>query len=333
MIARWTTRSPCKRHCTAIVTAVGATLTGAEARAISAAPTQNPEAYRLYLQGEEYRQRPDALRQELESAGRLYERALLLDSTFALAYASLSNVHGLLYWFGYDPYPSRVELQRRAAEAAIRSAPELPQAHWAMGMVHYWGERDFSRALSELTSAAKALPGSAELWSYVGYLNRRLGNWDAVLEAFAKASALDPRDPLLFSDLGGNTLHFLHRYAEANSVNNRALELAPEAHGARLNRAQIHLVWHGELDSMRSTLEGGPEDYGMLGSADLWRAKMALWQRQPERILALLSPPGTVTFEAQKEYSPGRLCTRAGRISCFTTALQQPTTSHIALIR
>jgi TolB-like protein len=120
-----------------IVTAVGATLTDAEASAIAAAPTDNAEAYRLYLQGEEYRRRPGLLQENLEIARQLYERALELDPEFALAYVSLSFVHGSTYWEGYDPYPSRLEFQRVAAEAALRLAPELPQARWAMAMAVY----------------------------------------------------------------------------------------------------------------------------------------------------------------------------------------------------
>jgi len=73
-----------------IVAAVGATLTSTEANAIAAAPTQDAEAYQLYLQGRDYQRRAGWSRSNLESAQQLYERAVALDSTFALAHAALA---------------------------------------------------------------------------------------------------------------------------------------------------------------------------------------------------------------------------------------------------
>ena len=290
-----------------IVAAVGAVLTGAEATAIKTVPTQNAEAYRLYLQGEEYRGRPGEFQQDLESAEVLYERALSLDSTFALAYASLSIVHGDLHWLGHDPYESRVERQREAARAALRFAPDLPQAHWAMGMVHYWGERDFARALPELTAAAEALPGAAELWEYVGYVHRRLGDWDDALATFHKVAVMSPRRAQLFYDLGGQTMMFLRRYEVAITTFDRALELAPDLAQADLRRAIVYVLWQGRLDSLGALLERRPGDYAGGGTATMWRARLALWKRSPETLLAILGVADTITFRAQNQYEPAWL--------------------------
>ncbi len=290
-----------------IVTAVGATLTDAEATAIATAPTDNAEAYRLYLQGEEYRLRPGYLQRNFEVAQQLYERALELDPEFVLAYASLSAVHGRMYWFGYDPYLSRAESQRAAAEAALSLAPELPQARWARGMAHYFDERDFAKALEEFTLAVEGLPGSSELWRYVGLAHRRLGHWDQALAAYETATELDPRDASVLYDLGGNTFRFLRRYEDAVVAYNRALELAPDFADPQLRKALTYVLWRGQLDSLRNLLERGPETYGARGSRDLWRVRLALWERKPDVVLALLGEPELVTFERQMEYTPGLL--------------------------
>jgi TolB-like protein len=136
-----------------VVVAVGATLGSAERHALAQAPTADAEAYRLYLQGREYRQRPGWVRQNWEIAQQLFERALELDSEFALAYAALSEVHGRMHWFRYDTSPERVARQRETAETALRLAPEAPEARMAMGLWHYWGRRDYADALRELDVA------------------------------------------------------------------------------------------------------------------------------------------------------------------------------------
>ena len=287
-----------------VVAAVGAALAGDEAGALAAAPTQNGEAYRLYLQGEEYRRRPGNERQNFEIAEQLYEQAVSLDSTFAIAYTALADVHGQLYWL-YGLRPARLESERAAAEAARRLAPDLPQTRWAMGMVYYH-EQDFRRALKELTAAAEGLPGSAELWTYVGYAHRRLGQWDQALASFERATTLDPRDAGLMANIG-ETFLYLHRYRDAIGALNRALELAPDQWAAHLTRARTYLLWQGELDSLRQTLAGG-EDFAFWGSNTLWSARLALWERRPDRVLALLGPtPAAVTFEAQMAYEPALL--------------------------
>ncbi len=289
-----------------VVTAVGATITDAEASALAMVPTNNSEAYRLYLQGEQYRSRPSRLQQDLESAEQLFERALELDPDFAMAYASLSNVHATMLWLAYDPYPSRMELTRVTAEAALRLAPELPQARTAMGNMYY-NQRDFVKALEEHSAAAAGLPGSAEMWMGVGYTHRRLGNWDQALAAFEKATALNPRDAEILQDLGGMTLLYLHRYDEAIAAFDRALELAPDFAIARLNRALTYLHWRGQLDTLRSLVERGPENYSEDGSRKLWSVRLAFWERDPNVILALLGEPEGVTFQAQQSFEPGLL--------------------------
>jgi serine/threonine protein kinase/tetratricopeptide (TPR) repeat protein len=290
-----------------VVTAMGAALTETEVSAITAAPTDNPEAYLLFLQGEEYRTRAGYTKQDLEIAQQLYERALVMDPTFALAYASLSQVHAMMYWLRYDPSATRLERQRDAAEAALGLAPDLPQTRWAMGLVYYYGERDYARALEELTAAVARLPGSGELRAWVGYAHRRLGNWDEALAAFEMATAIDPRDALIIGGGSGHTLAFLHRYGDAIATYDRALRLAPDAWALQLSRARAYLGWRGELDTLRSTLLRGPEDYGPGGSRDLWQVQLAFWEREPDTMLALLAEPEVVTFEDQGSYGPGLL--------------------------
>jgi serine/threonine protein kinase len=137
-------------------------------------PTANAEAYQLYLQGHEYFRRPGLLRENLESAQQLYERALALDPEFALAYADLSDVHSEMHWSRYDPSAERVAQQREAAEAALRLAPELPRAHHVMGVWHYRGERDYARALVEYDLAARGMPNDPYIWFDMGAVHRRL---------------------------------------------------------------------------------------------------------------------------------------------------------------
>jgi tetratricopeptide (TPR) repeat protein len=292
-----------------IVTAVGAALGATGRRALAEPPTASAEAYRLYLQGLEYHGRAGYVRQNFESARQLYERAVALDPGFALAYAKLSEVYGLLHWFRYDPEASRVSQQREAAETALRLAPDLPHAHRAMGLAHYWGRRDYHAALEEFTLALDGLPNDAWLVTVTGYVHRRLGNWDAALAAFEEATHLDSRDATLFLDLGGITLQFVRRYADAVQAYAHALSLAPDYHEADARRAWTHVYRHGRLDSLRAALERIPPDadLGALGTRTTQLVHLLHWEREPDRLLQAVATTRQAVFERHLAFLPASL--------------------------
>ncbi len=284
-----------------IVTAVNAVLSSDEQQELATVPTVNAEAYRLYLQGREYETRPGFQRQNLEIAQRFYERAIALDPDFALARALLSTVHGVMFFFGYDPTAARARRQREEAEEALRLAPDLPQAHAAMGLVHYWGRRDYPKALEEVRIALESAPNDSWLWYFLGALNRRLGNWDEVEAAYEKATALNPRDADLFRDLGGNTFHHLRRYADAVRALDRALSVAPDYYEADVARAWTYVDWLGALDSVRSVLRRLPRDadLGAGGTRAQHHARLLLLERQADSLLHLLARTPADVFEQQ----------------------------------
>jgi lipoprotein NlpI len=53
---------------------------------------------------------------------------------------------------------SVVEEAREEAEQALRLQPDLPEAHRALGLYHYWGQRDYDRALQEFETARSTSP-------------------------------------------------------------------------------------------------------------------------------------------------------------------------------
>ena len=292
-----------------IVAAVGAALSDAEQQRLAAVPTANADAYRLYLQGREYLIRPGFLRRNEEIAQQLFETALARDPGFALAHAALSEVHGRMFWFRYDPSPARAARQRAEAEAALRLAPELPQAHVAMGLAHFWGRRDYRRALEEFRVALKGLPNDARVWQLIGTVHRRLGNWDEVLAAFEKATQLNPRDAQLFFGFGGYTYQLMHRYADAVRAYNRALSLAPDLYDAALAKGWTYVRWQGQLDTLRAALSQVPTaaELGPRGTRAALYVQLLHWERNADSLLQVLTMARAPVFEGQDFLLPSSL--------------------------
>jgi len=318
----------------AIVAAVGATLGASEQELIARLPTENSEAYLFYLQARDYAYRPGYQRENYENAQQLFERALELDPGFALAHAGLSHVHGRMYWFRYDPSPSRLEQQLEEAEEALRLAPEMPEVHIAMGAA-YSTRGDRRRALPEYEIALRSLPNSTDLWKRMASIHRRLGNWNQCFEAYEQAARLDPRDADLHWDLGALTFRTTRRYADSIRAIDRALALAPDLHVAAVSRAWIFVEWQGQLDSLRSVLQRLPPDVelGHLGSPRAQRAELLLWERRTDDLLALLAnTPGRV-LEGQGFYYPVALYAAwAHRLAGDETSARAQFESALALL-
>ncbi len=291
-----------------IVAAVGAVLTRDEQESLAAAPTANAEAYRLYLQGRDYFRRPNLLQQDLEIAQQFFEQALALDPSFAHAHAGLAGVHGYMYSSRYDPSPARAARQREEAEAALRLAPDLPQAHIAMGWAHYAGRRDYSRALDEYAVALKGLPNHGDLWSIIGYAHRRLGHWNEAFAAFEKATQLNPRDAPQFWEIG-RTYQFMRRYADAVREYDQAQSLAPDLHVAAIARGWAYIQWQGKLDTLRAVLSRLPKELelGPHGNIAAQRAALLLLERDADSLLKLLQSAGVDVFVGFDLFLPSAL--------------------------
>ncbi len=291
-----------------IVAAVGGALSSDEQGRITDAPTGNAEAYRFYLQAGEYLRRPGYLRQNLHTAQGFLEQAIAVDPAFALARAALSDVHGKAYWFRHDPSPPRASRMRAEAEEARRLAPNLPEAHIAMGEAHY-RVRNWRLALDEYEIASRGLPNAAAVRSRLGFIHRRMGNWKECLSAFGTATLLDPRNADLFWDLGGETLTLLRRYPEGVEAYNRALSLEPALYVAAIRRDLALVLWRGQLDPLRETLDRipGGADYLPLGTVAAQRAWLLLLDRNAAGLLRMPEIVRSTVFEGQICYLPSAL--------------------------
>jgi serine/threonine-protein kinase len=289
-----------------IVIALGAALTEGEAKAIADAPTENTEAYRLYLQGVEYYRRGGRLRDNIEAAQHFFERAVELDPAFVQAHAALSDTHGQMSWFGYDPSDVRLEQQKAEAELAVELGPEVPQAQYAGAMWHYFGERNWEAAMDRLRPVLEELPNYAEAWERVGFIYRRMGRWEDARLAAAKASELNPRSTQVWEDLVGGSFLATRNYAKAVEAYDRAIDLEPDLHVAAARRGEAFLLWTGETDTIQSVLDGilVGTDLGPLGTERALRAELLLLERQPDSLLAMLRDLHIPVLQSQNFYWP-----------------------------
>jgi len=156
-----------------VAQALNVALRPSASQPLAARPTTSPEAHDLYLRANQYYSYED--RASVAIALQLYQQAVTLDSNFALAWAKLSEAHAYTYWQRYDPSRQQLALAQHAAERAAALEPYLPEAHLAMGFYHYWGHRDYDRALKEFAFTERMQPNNADVVEAIGLVQRRQG--------------------------------------------------------------------------------------------------------------------------------------------------------------
>ena len=160
-----------------IASALQAKLSPNEKERLDRRPTQDSDAYLLYIQAHNYANRPDRLRESSLKAEELFEQAIKLDPKFAAAFAGLSMVQSWMYHES-EPTPARRERARLNANEALRLQPDLPEGHLALGYSYYYGDRDYGRALTEFEIAKRDLPNEAD--AYVAIAAIQLDGHDLI---------------------------------------------------------------------------------------------------------------------------------------------------------
>src|SRR5215469_1078869 len=120
-----------------IAEALRVTLSPEELEALAVKPTENLQAYDLYLRGKRYARRQT--RQDLEFALQMFENAVSIDPSFALAYAACANACAMFYC-NYSRDQLWVERAREASGKAVALRWDLPEVQVSQAWVLYAAE-------------------------------------------------------------------------------------------------------------------------------------------------------------------------------------------------
>jgi tetratricopeptide (TPR) repeat protein/predicted Ser/Thr protein kinase len=233
---------------------------GRERQALESHGTQVARAYDYYLQGRGYLQNYDRV-ENLDSAIQVFERALALDPSYALAYAGLGDA----YWKKYESSkePAWIERSREACQQANRLDSRLSSAHGCLGTLYagsgnyqeaaleferavedeptndgaFHGLADAYQHLGKLQDAEKTYRRAIELrphywsnYSWLGVFFYRQARYQEAAEMFNQVVALAPDSFLGYSNLGATYVE-QGRYAEAITFLERSIAIRPIAYG------------------------------------------------------------------------------------------------------
>jgi Tfp pilus assembly protein PilF len=208
----------------AIVEALRVKLGVAEGAALSAAPTEDLEAYDLYLKGRfAWNQRTGAAMTE---AVKYLEQAVARDSSFARAWAALADAYILVVPYAGASREDTWPKARAAAERALALDSTLAEAHTALAygsMIYAW---DWSGAEASFRRAIAVDPNyaTAHHW-YADFLAGR-GRLEQSAREMERAHSLDPLSRIIGTELGW-VYYLLRRNDDAEAQIRRTLALDP----------------------------------------------------------------------------------------------------------
>jgi TolB-like protein/cytochrome c-type biogenesis protein CcmH/NrfG len=211
-----------------IADSLQAKLSPTEANRVASAPTNDTQAYDLFLKGEfEQRIANSNFRPEsFDQAARWYKEAIARDPNFALAIAQLAVCQLRRHWLTDPLTEAEVMEAGRLAKQALTLAPDLAEAHIALGLFYYYGHREYEPALTEFRRAIELQPNNALALSFVAFVHRRQGKWDLALDELKRSIDLNPRDAYTMGGLAETDV-FLRRWSETEDTARKALTIDP----------------------------------------------------------------------------------------------------------
>jgi serine/threonine-protein kinase len=267
-----------------IADALQAKLSPNEANTLATAPTKDPEAYDSYLKGEyEEREAEGSLKAErFDRAAAFYQEALNRDPNFALAAARLADSRMLRHWFVTRLSEAELAEVKRVADRALALAPNLAEAHLAMGRFYYYNKRQYDDALKEFRKALELQPNNANALQASAYIYRRQGQWARSLSELTKCEEGNPRDASLAANIGASYWN-LRMWDDAPRAGARALTLDPHNLLGMRDVFFSYLFGKGDIDAAKRALATFPPDTRFVYFAAIGNSGMEFYLHVVER--------------------------------------------------
>jgi serine/threonine protein kinase/Tfp pilus assembly protein PilF len=275
---------------------LAAKLSPEEKKRIEAKPTENLEAYDLYLRANQLLAKVRILnsatanRQPLLDAISLLERAVQLDPQFALAYCALTEAQDRFYSY-CERTTQRRALGDDTINTALRLRPDLPEARHAYGAHLLVTYRDYARARAQLAIARHDLPNNSQVIASQAFVEARQGNFEKAIQGLEEAINIDPLDAGLAGELGF-TLFCARQFRAVERAYDQAIAFFPDNYLLKVRKAWIAIQAKGDSTGWSALVDSLPsselEETEILSD----RIYLALGRRdwgEAERLLAQLN--------------------------------------------
>jgi serine/threonine protein kinase/Tfp pilus assembly protein PilF len=243
-------------------------LSGQEQQNLSRRGTNDPQAFESYVRGRYHFGRRTL--EDLRTAISLFEQAIAVDQSFALAYTGLADCFALLNWYQEPQPPGAWDNARTAAEKAVALDDNLAEAHVSLGFIKFHFERNYRGSEDEFRRAIKLKPNYATARQWYAFLLSAQARHNEAVAMMRQAEEFEPGSAVIINAVA-NALFLARRYDESIAQARRSLEIDPNSVGAH-----VILRWNyekkGEADKALAIYE---KEVERAGDTPTSRAKRA----------------------------------------------------------
>jgi adenylate cyclase len=188
-----------------VVGALKVTLLAEDESELSGRPTENIQAYDLYLLGRHHLNASWRL-ESVEKAIDFFSRAIDLDPEYALAYAGLAEAYIRQSRATNVPRNQAIESAEKAATRALALDSLLAEAHAAFGLVKDW-QYDYPTAEAAFIKAIELNPNYMQTYGYYAHLMNVLGRYKDAITLVEQGLEIDPLSQELRQNFNWNLLN------------------------------------------------------------------------------------------------------------------------------
>jgi TolB-like protein/Flp pilus assembly protein TadD len=205
----------------AIAEELKAVLSPEEKVMLARKPTDNPEAYDIYLKARAI----DSI-EDIPEQLSLLEKAVALDPSFARAWGDLADAYAEEAFNHHEGEDALREKAKAAIDQAVHLAPDDPEVIGSLGTYYYYGYRDYARANEQYLRLAQQRPNDAGVCNSLALILRRQGKWSESLAQSHRAMELDVANIRYLNNLIASLVES-RRYDELAAAYRRLAELKP----------------------------------------------------------------------------------------------------------
>jgi len=187
-------------------------------------PTENVEAYQLYMKGRYHAL--NLTRAETDKGIVYFQQAIELDPNYALVYVGLAEAYLPMALTSDAPSHEVMPKAKAAAQRAVEIDDTLAEAHAILGLIIFWYDWDWQAAEKEYRRALKLDPNSAEARFGYAHLLSNIARHEEALAEIKLSRELNPIS-LRINAVEGQILFFAGRANESLNRLNKTIDLNP----------------------------------------------------------------------------------------------------------
>ncbi len=199
-------------------------LTREERTKLAKNDTENPEAYRAYIEARFWWNRRSE--DGFDRAIRLFDRAIALDPQYARAYAGKADCYLMLALY-YRPSGKLIPLAKQAIKTALHLDDSMAEAYASFGFLTGMAEHEWGKAEEALQRGISLNPRYATLHHWLGVILFAQSRFDEAAIEMKRANEIDPNSLIVRTSLASFMLH-AGDVREAFTHNEATREMDPD---------------------------------------------------------------------------------------------------------